>query len=85
MFFELAEVLYVVQFTSWTNEDYSETLQALQLAVYARRVASSLAMPLAKTEVLQSECQTGREHPFRRVFLRLVFVNDASVRFDREG
>ena len=39
MFFELAEVLYVVQFTCSTNDDHSDAVQALQYAVYARRVA----------------------------------------------
>ena len=75
MFFELAEVLYVVQFTCSTNDDHSDAVQALQLAVYDRcaRRASTLGIGVG-------ESATGAQHSFRRVFLRLVFVNDAYVR-----
>ena len=34
-----AEVLFVAQFTSSTNDDYSDALQALQLAICRCRVA----------------------------------------------
>ena len=74
MFFELAEVLFVVQFTSWTNEDYSDAVhyRSLQFMPASRRV-STLAWRWVSA-------RRGCKHPFRRVFLRLVFVNDASDR-----
>ena len=68
-------MLYVVQFTLATNDDYSDAVQALQLAVYDRLRASR-----EHPWHVVGESATGAQHSFRRVFLRLVFVNDAYVR-----
>ncbi len=42
----LAQVLYVVQFTCWTNNDYSDAVQALQPAVMPLRVARAYTLLL---------------------------------------
>ena len=64
------------QITRSINVDYSDAVQALQLQ-FMPATSSTLAMRVP---------ETGAQHPFRRVFLRLLFVNDASVRlFSRVG
>ena len=78
MFFELAEVLYVVQFTCSTNADYSDAVHTCSLQYAASPRVAQHAWQWS------DGCQTGAQTP-RRVFLRLVFANDASIRFGRVG
>tara|TARA_B100000459_G_scaffold128128_1_gene81439 strand:- start:190 stop:366 length:177 start_codon:yes stop_codon:yes gene_type:complete len=51
-------VLYVVQFTRWTNADYSNVVPALQPAVLPLRVARA---QLAKLHRDERETRVGRQ------------------------